>query len=421
MKEKTEMEINIKIEKLPKSKIKISSTVSANDLESYYQKSLEKIVEQAELPGFRKGKAPKEMVEKQVGQDHILDEAAELAMNEAYIKAIREHKLDLIGDPAANIKKLARGNELEFEIESHVLPEIKLPDFKKIASKSKLATVDVTDKELEDSIKWLQNSLARFTEKIGTADEGDWVQISVSLNDEKEAKDGFVLGKGGLLKDIEDQIKGMTKGETKEFTFKFKNGEDAKCKVTLNDLKSVATPEANDEFAQSVGPYKGLAELKEEIHNDLLKNKKNAELEKTVSEVLTEISKEVDLEIPDILITREMAAQLEDMKKRVTQEGEMTFEEYLEKVKKTEQEILESMRPGTEKKVKEYFILKEIQKAENITATDDEIQAELMKVYARYPELESQTSVDRQNLIEYTKDRIESDKTFKKFEEYLGK
>lgn len=415
------MEINIKIENLPKSKIKISSTVLAADFEAYYQRALEKIVEQAELPGFRKGKAPKEMVEKQVGEHHILDEAAELVMNAAYLKAIKGNKLDLIGDPEAKIKKVARNNDFEFEIESYVLPAIKLPDYKKVAAKTKLSVVEVKENEVEDSIKWLQNSLARFTEKIGTADEGDWVQLSIKINDEKESKDAFVLGKGGLLKEIEDQIKGMQQGQSKEFEFDFKNGEKAKCRVALNDLKSVSLPEANDEFAQSVGPYKGLAELKEEIHNDLLKNKTAAELEKAVGQVLTEVAKDVEMEIPGILIEREMLAQMEEAKKRITQDGEMTFEEYLSKVKKTEKELLESMRPATEKKIKEYFILKEVQKAENISATDDEIEAELMKVYSRYPELESQTSVDRQNLIEYTKDRIESEKTFKKFEEYLGK
>ncbi len=415
------MEINIKIENLPKSKIKISSTVLAADFEAYYQKALEGIIEQAELPGFRKGKAPKEMVEKQVGEHHIIDEAAELIMNEAYLKAIKENKLDLIGDPEAKIKKAARNNDFEFEIESYVLPSIKLPDYKKVAAKTKLSAVEVKENEVEDSIKWLQNSLARFTEKIGTADEGDWVQLSIKINDEKESKDAFVLGKGGLLKEIEDQIKGMQQGQSKDFEFDFKNGEKAKCHVVLNDLKSVSLPEANDEFAQSVGPYKGLAELKEEIHNDLLKNKTAAELEKTVGQVLTEVAKDVEMDIPGILIEREMIAQMEEAKKRITQDGDMTFEEYLAKVKKTEKELLESMRPATEKKIKEYFILKEVQRAENISATDDEIEAELMKVYSRYPELESQTSVDRQNLIEYTKDRIESEKTFKKFEEYLGK
>ncbi len=415
------MEINIKIENLPKSKIKISSTVLAADFEAYYQKALEGIIEQAELPGFRKGKAPKEMVEKQVGEHHIIDEAAELIMNEAYLKAIKENKLDLIGDPEAKIKKAARNNDFEFEIESYVLPSIKLPDYKKVAAKTKLSAVEVKENEVEDSIKWLQNSLARFTEKIGTADEGDWVQLSIKINDEKESKDAFVLGKGGLLKEIEDQIKGMQQGQSKDFEFDFKNGEKAKCHVALNDLKSVSLPEANDEFAQSVGPYKGLAELKEEIHNDLLKNKTAAELEKTVGQVLTEVAKDVEMDIPGILIEREMIAQMEEAKKRITQDGDMTFEEYLAKVKKTEKELLESMRPATEKKIKEYFILKEVQRAENISATDDEIEAELMKVYSRYPELESQTSVDRQNLIEYTKDRIESEKTFKKFEEYLGK
>ena len=415
------MEINIKIENLPKSKIKISSTVLAADFEAYYQKALEGIIEQAELPGFRKGKAPKEMVEKQVGEHHIIDEAAELIMNEAYLKAIKENKLDLIGDPEAKIKKAARNNDFEFEIESYVLPSIKLPDYKKVAAKTKLSAVEVKENEVEDSIKWLQNSLARFTEKIGTADEGDWVQLSIKINDEKESKDAFVLGKGGLLKEIEDQIKGMQQGQSKDFEFDFKNGEKAKCHVALNDLKSVSLPEANDEFAQSVGPYKGLAELKEEIHNDLLKNKTAAGLEKTVGQVLTEVAKDVEMDIPGILIEREMIAQMEEAKKRITQDGDMTFEEYLAKVKKTEKELLESMRPATEKKIKEYFILKEVQRAENISATDDEIEAELMKVYSRYPELESQTSVDRQNLIEYTKDRIESEKTFKKFEEYLGK
>lgn len=412
--------MDIKIEKKENSKVLIDVVVNAEELETYYSKSLEEAVANVELQGFRKGKAPAKMVEEKVGESKLLEEAASMAMNTGYIKAIKDNKLNVIGDPNANIKKIARNNPLEFSIEVYVLPEIELPDYKKIASKHKKEEVKVEDKEIEDSLKWLQQSLSKLNPKEGEVVEGDWVDITVKINNEKESRDAFILGKGGLVKELRDGMIGMKKGESKEMDFQLK-GQDAKCKITVHEIKTVELKDIDDEFAKMVGPFKDLEELKQNIHNDLLKNKETQFLEKSVSAVLRDVAKEVKVDIPSIIIDKELDVQLEDLKRRVSERG-MEFSEYLTQIKKTEEELTNSMRETTEQRIKEYFVLREIQKAENITATDDEIQAELLKTYNMYPNLESsESSVDRERLIEYTKDRIESDKTFKKFEEYLAK
>lgn len=414
--------MEIKIEKKEKSSVLIQGNFTAEEFETYYQKALEQLAKEIEMPGFRKGKVPKDMVEKQINEKAVVDEAASLAMNDAYIKAIKENKLDVIGEPDAKIIKIARNNPFEFTIETNVLPVIKLPDYKKILGKHKKNAVVVEDKEIQDSLNWLQQSLTKLYEKIGEAEDGNWVDVTIQINNEKENRDAFVLGKGGLVKEIEEAIKGMKQGESKEAEIKFKNDEVAKCKITLHDIKTVELPEINDDFAMMVGPYKGLEELKQNIHNDLLSNKNHQETEKVVGEALKEVAKEISIDIPEIIIERELQARLENLKKRVETDADMSFGEYLEKLKKTEKELLDSMRPSVIDQVKEYFILKEVQKIEEIAASDDEIQAEMMKIYNRYPDLEqSQNAVDQQRLIEYTKDRIESDKTFKKLEEYLAK
>lgn len=415
------MNPEVKIEKLPKSKIVINVKVSAAEFDKCWEEALEHITQNAELEGFRKGKAPKEMVAKAAGDGHILEHATDDAVNQAYFKVMQENKLDLVGQPEVEVLKVAKGNDLEFKITGFVLPDIKLPDYQKIVGKLKKEEVKVEEKEVEDSIKWLQQSLATFTEKSEPAQSGDWVEIVFKINEEQENKDAFILGKGRLIPEIEKGIEGMSNGQSKTIEFKFKNGEDAKCQLNLVVVKNVHLPEVNDEFAKNVGNFASVADLENNIRADIQKGKENQVLEKAISQAMQEVAKEVSVEIPELLIQREIEANLRETKKKIESDSDLAWEEYLKKVGKTEEEIRKSMVEPTERKIKEYFILKEVQKQEKVEATEEEIQYEVQKIMGQYPDLQGQDQFDLENLMAYTKERIESDKTFKKLGDYLQK
>jgi trigger factor len=412
------MNPEIKIQNIKDSKVKIDVEFSASDFDSFLDTAIEELGKDVEVQGFRKGKAPKDIVEKSLGEHHIMEHATSDAMNFAYIKAVKENKLEVIGDPDIKIEKCAKGNPFTFTIEVAVLPKFEIPDYKKIAKDIKKNKVEFSEKEMEDALKWLQGSMAQTNPKDGIAEEGDWVEITYSINENKEVKDAFILGKGKLIADIEKNINGMKSGETKECEFKFpEKTESAKCKITLTSLKSITLPEINDELAKLVGGFETLDALKENIKNDILKNKEIQEEQRIVQEVLSKIGEKIkDVAIPDVLIDSEVNQTIADFKARLSRESEVNFDEYLKQTKQTEEEMKKALRPKTEIKIREYLVLKEIQKQEEIEVTEDEVSQETSQIMQKYPDLRD---VDLQNLVEYTKERLENQKTYQKIASYV--
>lgn len=412
------MNPEIKIQNTKDSKVKIDVEYSASDFDSLIDKAIEELGKDVEVQGFRKGKAPKDIVEKSLGEAHVIEHASSDALNFAYVKAIKENKLEVIGNPDIKIEKCAKGNPFVFSIEVAILPKFEIPDYKKIAKEVKKNKIEFTDKELEDSLKWLQGSMAQTNPKDGVAQEGDWVEITYSINENPEVKDAFILGKGRLIADIEKNINGMKAGEIKEAEFKFPEKEEiSKCKITLNNLKSIKLPEINDELAKLVGGFDTLDALKENIKNDILKNKEIQEEQRVVGEVLAKIGEKIkDVAIPDVLIDSEINQTIADFKARLARESEMTFDEYLKQTKQTEDEMKKALRPKTEIKIREYLALKEIQRLEEIEITEDEVSQETSQIMQRYPDLKE---VDLQNLVEYTKERLENQKTYQKIASYV--
>jgi len=416
------MNPNIEIKKQPKSRVEITVSVPAQDFDSCVEQAILDLGKDVELQGFRKGAAPRKLLEAALGERQILDRASTIAVNLSYFKALTENKINAIGNPEIKITKVARNNPLEFIAEVAVLPEIVLPDYKPIIAQVKKNPVFVEDKEMEESLKWLQSSLAKFSLKEGQAQNGDWVEIEMQINSEPEVQDAFILGKGRLTEEIEKNIVGMPAGQDKEFDFAFPKGEKAKCRIKVKAIKKVELPEIDDAFAKMVGPFETLEMLKKRVKEDIENGKINQEKERVINEAVSKVAQQVDIDIPDVLIEREVEAALHDSAHRIQEELQMTFEEYLEKIGKTQEEIKKNMRPDAERKIKSYLVLKEMQKKEKIEATEEEIKKELEKMEQEYPEIkEKKGEFDQGRLLEYTKERIENRRVFEKIEEYLGK
>ncbi len=416
------MNPTIEIKKQPKSQVEIFATLPAGDFDACVEQALEELGKEAEIQGFRKGAAPKKMVEASLGERKILDRAATIAVNAMYFKILIDNKIDAIGSPNIEVLKIARNNPLEVKITLYTLPEIKLPDYKAIAGNVKINKVEVDEKEINESLAWLQSSLAKFSEKPDAAQSGDWVEIKFSINGEPEVKDAFILGKGRLLEDMEKNIISMKAGESKEFAFKFPQGQEAKCKLKLDLVKKVELPEINDAFAKTVGEFENLEALKNKIKEDARHAKEHQEKDRAVSEVISRVAEKVELEIPDILVSREVEAAMQNIKNRVGGELQMTFEEYLKRVKKTEEEFAQSLRPEARKKIKHYLILKEMQKEEKIEVSEQEINEECKKLTEQYPDINNaKGKFDQAEFMEYTKERIENQKIIRKIEDILGK
>jgi len=422
------------IKKLPNSQIEILFEISDQEFNNYYQKALAKLSKNLKADGFRQGKVPQEIAEKQISQAKILNESAESAVKENYIRAISEEKVEAIDQPNIEILKLALGNPFEFKATVTVLPEIILPDYKKIALQVKKRKVFVEEKEVDEALKWLQKSRAKLSLKNQPAQKGDWVEMKfkialkeLNLN-EPERKDAFLLGQGGFVPGFEEKLEGLSAGQEKEFSLKFPDdysqkeyaGKQADFWVRVETVQEMELPELNDQFAQGLGKFDKLADLKENINQGLNQEKEIKEKQRVRQELLDKINDSADFEIPEILIEREEEQMIENLKQRVSQDFKISFVDYLKKINKSEQELKNSFSPQAEKRVKDFLILREIGKKQDIKVSEAEIEQEMNKVLKNYPNVkETEKNIDRDKLKMYYEDVIRTEKIFQLLEQNL--
>ncbi len=321
----------INIKKLPNSVVEIEGEIESAIFESYYGKAIKKIGENVELPGFRKGKAPENILLANVKEMHILEEMAELALGEHYPKIITEEKIDPIGRPDIAITKLARNNPLGFKITVAVLPEIKLADYKKISKKilgdikPEEKNIEVSEKDLEDTIMDIRKSRAP---KVHMADhehvEGD----------------------------------GHTHPEPE-------------------------IPEFTEEFVKGLGPFESITDFKDKLKINIKLEKENAQKEKTRLQIIEKVIEESTVEVPEVLTNIEVDKIMFRMESDITQMG-LKFEDYLKHLNKTVEDLRKEFKTDGEKKAKLGLILNEIAKAENITADEKEVATEVAHILEHY-------------------------------------
>ncbi len=419
------------ITKLPKSQIKISVEIPTEVFNEYSKKAISELGKNIEVKGFRQGRAPKELVESKLDKSQILKTAGEIAVKENYGKIVSDNNLEVISKPEVTIFKLAPGNPFVFKCKIFVLPEIDLPDYKKIAPQIKRKEVSVTQKEIEDSLMFLQKSRAKFSALQRPAQEKDFVEIeyeSPQIDSSKEIKDKFILGNGRFIPGFEEKLIGMKAGEEKEFSLPFpKNffrkdlaGKKVDFKVRLVVVQKVEIPEINDEFVHSFGQFDDLASLKKSITEGLKMDKETRESQRVRNEILEKIAQKSKLEIPEILIEFEKDRLLADLKEKINQNLKISFENYLTSIKQSEKQLLDSFLKEAQKRVKNFLILREIGKKEKITVTEGEVKERVNKTLKSHSGTETE-KIDIPELQEYTKGVIYNEKVLQKLESFSEK
>jgi len=420
--------MKIEINNLPDCQKEIFIEVSTEEFNPFFENATSKIRQNLQIDGFRKGQVPDAVAKNYIKDEHVLELAAEEAIKYFYFKAITQNDIETLGGPEINITKLAKGNPLEFKAKVFIIPEVKLPDYKKIAGQFKKENVTVEDREINETINWLRRSRSETTPKNGPAQIGDFVEIthsSPTVNGGQENQEQFVIGQSHLLPDFEKELVGLTAGQQKEFTIKFPSDyfnkeladKEAKFKVNINKVHSVKMPEITDEWAKSLGKFENLEQLKTGIKEGISKEKEAAESQKLQAQILDKISQEIECDIPTVLLEAEKRRAIEDFKHRIPGMLKMTFEDYLKQAKLTNQEFENSLTPDIKDKIKKSLILTAIKKQENITADEVEIQKETNKILEGFKnEEEAKNSVDPEHLRDYTKERIENKKALELLE-----
>lgn len=458
------------LRKLPKSQIQIDFELDEQEFSKYIDKALEHLKGHVKMDGFRPGQVPKEMVEKQIGNEGLLMEAGDLAVNESYNKFINEQRIEPIGKPEVLITKIAKGNPFLFKITVSVLPEIILPDYKEIVSTITSKEISVTEKEIEDAVHYLQKSRAKFTDKTTGVEKKDYVKIAYTnkdINGGKEIKDMFIVGDGGFLPDFEDNLLGMKVSDEKEFSAKFPEnapnglgGKKGDFKVKMLAIQTMDLPEINDEFAKTLGQdaagregflqsenprpradrgagapvlaFDSLVILKENIKEGVLVEKQEEEKQRKRGEVLSKISEKITFDLPEKMVKYEQERLFEDFKNQIVQNTGLTFEGYIASIKKTEEEIKKSFTIEAERRIKNFLVLQEIGKQEHIEVLPAELEEEMNKVVKNYTK-ESRLQgnrgssmksgqiekIDINQLKEYTKGAIYNEKVFQVLETFF--
>ena len=398
------------------TKKKVEIEVSAEDFNNYYSQTLKKISADAEIPGFRKGKVPENMVEKRVTKEGVLSEAAEIAIRESWAKFLAESKEEAISQPQVEVIKIAKGNPLVFTAEFEILPEIKLP--KLDSAKVEKSSVEVTDQEVEDAIKWIQQSRAKYSEKISGAEDGDLVEFTFScldIENDPEKKDRIVLGKGHYIEGLEDTLRGMKREEVREFETQHpqeKKEKKIKISVKVDSVKKVEIPEVNDELVKGLG-FNTVEELKKDIREGIKKDKEIAEIQRVREESIKKLIEKTEIDVPETLIKREQDFMLNNIKERCSSELKISFEEYLKQVKKTEEEITKELEKIAKEKVKGFLVLHQIVKDEKIEVNEEEISQKLEEMLNQYPNKEEiKKTMDEAQVRLYIEDELKREKAF---------
>jgi len=422
-----------KAKKLKDSEIEILFEVSPEELNEFRERVILDLKKDFEMKGFRKGKAPKEIVFKEIGEEKIWQETVRLTVEESYLKYMAKEKIEPLSSPKIEVLSTDKSplkKPFIFKVNFSVLPKIKLPDYRKITSEIKRRKVSVKKEEIENVIKQLQFSKANLTFKNGPAQRGDFVEIeyfSPKIEKGKKFKDAFILGKGFLIPGFEEKLEIMKAGQEKNFSLKFPEkhfqpapgnedrakkdlaGKALKFNVKMKAVKKIGFPEINDAFARNLGNFEDLKALKKNIREGLKAEKEVLENQRTRKEILDKIREGVDFPVPEILIEREKDYLMEDLKKR-TPEG-LSFEDFLKKIKKSEEEISKSLLEVAEKRIKNSLIIREISEKEGLLPSEDEIKKRTNEILKNYPS-EKTKDVDLDELKSFTKGVIIQEKIF---------
>lgn len=410
------------------TKIELVITVDAEELASVKQATLQKMKSQVKAPGFRAGKAPLSVIEKQVDPSQLQGDVLHEAINKHYQAVIEKDNIKVLSNPEVEITKFVPFTRLEFKAKVDVMPKVKLGDYKKI--KRTVSKVTVTDKEIKEVIDNLLQKSSKKQAVDRKAKNGDEVLIDFEGKDEKgelvagaSGKDyPLVLGSNSFIPGFEEGLIGLKKGDKKNVKLTFPKEYHAKqlagTKITFSvdvkEVNEVVLPEPDDKFAVSLGPFETLVDLKKDIKTQLTEQKLSEEQNKVKDSIVEELVKKSSFEIPDVLITDQIAMLEHDFNQNLTYRG-ITLLEYLkqEGFKDADEWKAKELKPQAERRVSVGIILAEVADKEGLKVDEQEVAARISQYKTQYSSQaaefdnpEMQREVVSRLLTEKTVDRL---------------
>ena len=389
--------MNVQVENLEKNMAKLTVEVPAEELEKALQAAYMKEKNKISVPGFRKGKVPRQMIEKMYGAAIFYEEAANILIQDNYAQAMEESGADIVSRPVIDVVQIEAGKPFIFTAEVAVRPEVKLGKYKGVQV-TKVDTT-VTDEEVDNAVEAERQKNARMvTVTDRAAANGDTAVIDyegsvdgVPFEGGKAENHSLELGSHSFIDTFEDQIVGHNAGDEFDVNVTFPTeyhaaelaGKPAVFKVKLHEIKVKELPELNDEFAQDVSEFDTLDEYKADVRKHLEVEKENEAKRTKEDEAIAKIIEKSEMEIPEAMIETQCENMVNDFAQRIAQSG-LTMEQYMQFSGMTLDKLKEQVRPEAEMRIKSSLVLEQIAKDENIEVSDEEVDAEIEKMAAQY-------------------------------------
>ncbi len=382
--------MSLQVEKLEKNMAKLTIETSVEEFEKAIEKAYQKQKSKISIPGFRKGKVPRQMVERMYGKEVFFEEAANIMIPDAYDKALDECEEEIVSSPKIEVTQIETGKPFIFTATVALKPEVKLGKYKGVKI-DKIET-EVTEEEVDAQIeRERENNARNITVDDRPVEDGDMTTLDFEGFVDGEAFEGgkgenypLTIGSGAFIPGFEEQLVGAKIGEETEVKVTFPEdyqaehlqGKEAVFKCTVKEIRKKELPELNDEFASDVSEFDTLAEYREDVRKNLEEQKaKDAKREREDAAVKAAVE-DSEMEIPEAMLETQQKQMVDEFAQRITMQG-ISMEQYLQLTGTNYQQMVEQVKPQAEERVRSRLVLEAVAKAENLEATEEDYEEEL--------------------------------------------
>lgn len=392
-------------EKVEKSQVELTIEVGAEAFEAALEKAYKKMRHQFRLPGFRPGKAPRKMIEKMYGVEVLFDEAINIAFPDAYEEAVKEKELAAVGYPSVELVGECTREGFTFKAVTPVYPEVTLGQYKGLSAPKREVTVN--DEDVDRRLKSLADRNTRLESVEREAKEGDIAVIDYEgfldgkpFDGGKGEKHSLELGSHSFVPGFEEQVVGMKAEDEKDIDITFPEdyhkdlaGKAVVFKVKCHEVKEKQVPEMDDDFAKDVSEFDTLDELKEDLKKQIAGERQKDVDREFEEELMTQVAEGITADVPDAMVERQARQFLDNFKSQIAQQG-IPYEQYMQVTGMQESKLLEDAREPALQQVRMDLAVAEIVKAENIEASDEDVEAE-------YERMSKQVGMDVELMKKY--------------------
>ena len=386
----------ISCEKLEKSMVELQFSIDAETFKAAVNNAFKREGKKYAIPGFRKGKAPRHMIEKMYGSDIFHYDAVNDLFPEAYEAAVKEAKIDVVGRPDPEVVSMSEADGVVLKVKVAVKPEVELGEYAGLTVTKEAKNVNEADVDAE--VKRMQDRNGRLLTREGAAENGDTVDIDFEGFVDGKAFEGgkaehyfLVLGSGSFIPGFEDQVVGHSAGEEFDVNVKFPEeygaaelaGKDATFKIKLHEVKYKELPALEDDFAKDVSEYDTLDELKDSIRNNIKTNLDKQAEQKVENDLMDQVIANMKADIPDAMVDSRIDELVQDFEYRISQQG-LKLADYLKYMGMNIEQFRAQFKEQADKQVKMRLAMEAIVAKEGITASDEEFEEEVKRIADAY-------------------------------------